>query len=64
MRCADPLLLRAVNGLPQPEGKEEGGKSLVKKGPTWMYNKEGVAFAPWMVDTFDPEVRLHSSAAR
>ncbi|KAG5187018.1 hypothetical protein JKP88DRAFT_235617 [Tribonema minus] len=39
----------------ETEETEGEGKSKVKKGPTWMYNKNGVAYAPWMVDTFDPE---------
>mmetsp|Transcript_15546 Transcript_15546/g.23159 ORF Transcript_15546/g.23159 Transcript_15546/m.23159 type:complete len:255 (+) Transcript_15546:15-779(+) len=37
------------------EGDKKEKKSKVRKGPTWMYNRNGVAFAPWMVDTFDQD---------
>lgn len=33
----------------------EGGKKNTK-APAWMFNDDGVAYAPWMVDQFDPEV--------
>lgn len=40
------------------EGKnEEGdGEKKMTKPPAWMFNDQGVAYAPWMVDAFDPEV--------
>ncbi|CAM9359031.1 unnamed protein product [Choristocarpus tenellus] len=34
------------------EEPEVGKKT---KAPTWMFNDKGVAYAPWMVDAFDPE---------
>lgn len=41
------------------EAEEAGdGEKSRTKAPTWMFNDNGVAYAPWMVDSFDPEVRL------
>lgn len=34
----------------------EDGKQRTK-APAWMFNDQGVAYAPWMVDQFDPEVK-------
>lgn len=34
---------------------EEGEKKGKTKPPAWMFNDQGVAYAPWMVDAFDPE---------
>jgi hypothetical protein len=47
------------NTLPlqkQTEEAEGAAGDEKKAPPTWMFNKDGVAYAPWMVDTFDPEV--------
>lgn len=38
------------------EQEEEGGEVKKTKPPAWMFNDKGVAYAPWMVDQFDPEV--------
>lgn len=39
------------------EGKAEAsGEKSKTKAPAWMFNNDGVAYAPWMVDQFDPEV--------
>ena len=40
------------------ESPAEGEKKGKTKPPAWMFNDDGVAYAPWMVDAFDPEVRL------
>lgn len=41
------------------EETAEGGATKGKtKPPAWMFNDQGVAYAPWMVDAFDPEVRV------
>lgn len=46
--------MTAEGGEPPAEGGEKKGKT---KPPAWMFNDQGVAYAPWMVDAFDPEVR-------
>ncbi|CBJ29161.1 conserved unknown protein [Ectocarpus siliculosus] len=37
----------------ETEGAE--GDKKKTKPPAWMFNDDGVAYAPWMVDAFDPE---------
>lgn len=38
------------------ELEEESDEKKKTKPPAWMFNDKGVAYAPWMVDQFDPEV--------
>lgn len=41
----------------EAEANAEGDdKKKLTKAPAWMFNEQGVAYAPWMVDAFDPEV--------
>lgn len=52
---------RMTSGEPEATEAEateeaEDGKKRTK-APAWMFNDQGVAYAPWMVDQFDPEVR-------
>lgn len=42
----------------EPPASAEGEKKGKTKPPAWMFNDQGVAYAPWMVDAFDPEVRV------
>lgn len=39
------------------QATEDGDKKKTKP-PAWMFNNDGVAYAPWMVDAFDPEVQV------
>ena len=39
------------------EETTDGDEKKKTKPPAWMFNEKGVAYAPWMVDQFDPEVR-------
>lgn len=42
--------------MAKDEGAAETGEKGKTKPPAWMFNEDGVAYAPWMVDAFDPEV--------
>ncbi|CAN0364379.1 unnamed protein product [Ascophyllum nodosum] len=37
------------------EETTDGDEKKKTKPPAWMFNEKGVAYAPWMVDQFDPE---------
>ncbi|CAM9753844.1 unnamed protein product [Discosporangium mesarthrocarpum] len=37
------------------DSEEDVQEKKRTKAPTWMFNDKGVAYAPWMVDAFDPE---------
>lgn len=42
--------------MAKEEKATEDGEKGKTKPPAWMFNEDGVAYAPWMVDAFDPEV--------
>eukprot|EP00752_Nemacystus_decipiens_P003969 g3635.t1 len=41
--------------MAEEQATEEGETGKKTKPPAWMFNEDGVAYAPWMVDAFDPE---------
>ena len=46
--------------MAEEQAKTEEGEKGKTKPPAWMFNEDGVAYAPWMVDAFDPEVYFKS----